>query len=453
MRMKPSIPLLPFALALLASGGVSAPLHLAQASQYFGRLTTGSYVANEHFKVESDGMSDNSFATISSRVYLRVYDISAKKFEWITDFRDKNDFFDTLDAPGLKLTPKNTAQLRQLSLRNADESDRYFVELGRFAVPDTGAVKVDGGSVGVRWNRQVSTALFGGLNPQRSDQATMTYNRDSFAYGANFVYQPRSSDWKRAFYVSNAFVQETVASHIDRRFLYSNLFYQWGTNSQIFGLVYLDFVPRVYAQTGLINYVQRIAPTWTSNLNLTSVNALEYSRTQGVLEQLEPSGFREGGLSLQNTLSPNMKMNYSGRYGTRTADQLSRVEGSAGPTFNRIFSKYFNLATALGYRKDFTNHTTFLKSRLGFYPLNWEGDFDLNIGSKMQSSGVTTHPIIVEASIARYFSKVMYASFTMQEAHEESVNILSFFVKLGYRFGSEDVAPLKDGAPPPGGRP
>ena len=62
------------------------------------------------------------------------------------------------------------------------------------------------------------------------------------------------------------------------------------------------------------------------------------------------------------------------------------------------------------------------------------------------------HPIIGEVSYANYLTKALYGTVSLQYAENEDVRIISGFFKLGYRLGSDDVAPLRNGSAPVEGR-
>ena len=250
------------------------------AANYFGRVTLGGYVATEKFVDPSDGSTSNNFAIVSSRIYTRVSEMTPRKFELISDLRDKHDFFDKLDTERLQLKAANSPQVRQLSLKNTNEADPFMATLGRFPVPEAGAVNVDGGLIGLRWSRSLNTSLFGGLNPLRNDQSIMRFNRNSEVFGLNASFQPKSDSWTQSFFLNNAFVSQVVDGHTDRRFWYSNAFYQWDKNCQVLALLYLDFVPKVFVQTGFASWRQQMTSSLLSSLNFTSIDTIEYSRRQ-----------------------------------------------------------------------------------------------------------------------------------------------------------------------------
>jgi hypothetical protein len=114
------------------------------------RFSLGGFVSRERFAENPD--ESNDFATVSGRAYVLVQDWGKDRWEFASDVRDKNDFFDKLDAERLKLTNRNQLQLRQFSFRRPNYTGRWLPQIGRFAVPESGSVFVDGAQLGVHFS-------------------------------------------------------------------------------------------------------------------------------------------------------------------------------------------------------------------------------------------------------------------------------------------------------------
>lgn len=418
----------------------------------FGRFTTGTYVSKETFTEASDGSTSNDFSTISSRLYLRASEITKQHLEFITDVRDKHDFFDKLDKQNLELKDKNTIQLRQASLRNMNEFGTLYNEFGRFPISEAGAVHVDGLEIGNRFSRTFRSSLFAGLNPKRTEQSTVTFNKDSYVGGAYSLFQLNPNSWKQSFYLSNAAVAQKTGSHLDRVYFFNNLVYSWDSPSQLVAMVYLDFVPRTYIQNGLLSYRQKLSDTFLSTITVSQVDVIEYSYRRGLLERLNPSPYQEASLNLKQNFSKLTSMHYNALYGQRNVDGLKKQEYSLGPAFDQFLNRKTIFQSLLGIRKNFNSNDQFIKARFGYYSNSWEFAIDEEYSYRKETQlNKTYNQIITELSLAHYLSKALYATLSFQDARNERVKIISGFFKLGYRFGTQDVAPLRDGAPATGG--
>jgi hypothetical protein len=135
-------------------------------------------------------------------------------------------------------------------------------------------------------------------------------------------------------------------------------------------------------------------------------------------------------------------------YGERGADGLNFGEFSFGPSSQALFDSKVSAQVLLGGRHNFNTNDGFLRLDLGYYSRVWEIGLAMQKALSVQSYGVIYHPFTGELSLARYFSRDIYGTLSLEEATNERVTIWSGFFKLGYRFGSDDIAPLRDGAPP-----
>ncbi len=424
----------------------------AQASTYFARFTVGSYISDENFSANADGTTRNSFATVSSRAYMRVSELGSNNYEVIADIRDTHDFFEKFDAERLELNSQNSLQVKQLNIRTATLFNNTFGVLGRFPIPEAGAVSADGAQIGYRLDPASNIGFFGGLNPQRIDQTISKWNPDAQNFGMYYRFQPQFDSWYESLVGSAALVMQRVQKNTDRFYFYGNFYRQWKSRNSVIAMGYLDFVPSVKIQTAYISHGRILAPNWYGNIALSAIDVIEYSRRRGVLERLAPSNYLESALRFEQKNSENFALKYNLIYGVRISDHYSRIEGSIGGNLTNFASNHLSFQSLLGYRKNFTSTDEFIHSTLSYISRKWESDLDVEYGFRKQSTGALNHPLITEASYSNYLSKALYGTVSAQYALNEDVRIISAFFKLGYRFGSDDVAPLRDGSPPAGGR-
>lgn len=422
----------------------------AQAAKISERFSFGGYASTERFKDDSGGSDNNDFATISARSYLRVQDWGVGRWEFVGDLRDKNDFFDKLDAERLKLTNRNEFQIRQLSLRKPNPAGFWSPQVGRFAVPEAGAVFVDGAQVGTHWSRSLTSSIFGGLNPKQDANSYLEFNPKASVYGANLTFQDRAQGWNKNLYISHAIVQKGWEGHVDRQFLFHNMHFQWQRDSRLISLVYLDFVPRTYVQTASVILQQALVPTFGVEAEGLSIDAIEYSRRQGVLESLPSSPYRQGVLTLSYRPDNRGKVFVKGTSGKRTVDQKSKTEGALGWIRSGIFSAKWDANLLVGGRKNFTSTDQFGRAGLGYFSRTWETTLDFDYAIQKYETGRTLHPMIAEAAISHYHSRSVYWTLSAQRAADEDKTILSVFFKIGIQTGNQELAPIRDGAPPRG---
>lgn len=421
---------------------------LSLATTVRGRFTVGVFRATERFQENTGGSDKNDSQFVSTRLYLKVSEIKKKNWDVIFDLRDKNDFFDKPDRERLTLTARNSFQVRELDSRYA--KGRYVTQLGRFPVQEAGAVGVDGGLLKYRHSRDTSSSIFAGLNPKRDDQYYYQFNPKDRVFGLLNTYQTLNSSLVRNLYFSHAIVGQAVGSEIDRVYLFHNAIYQWNPSSRLISLLYLDTVPRTFVQNGNILWQQGWNPRWSSQLSLLAVDVITYSRRQGIREKLAPSPFKEIGLRADYASTPRSKWQFGISDGKRDADRLSKAEFYVGLEKNQIWTRHWDVFAKAGGRKNFTSDDLFSNVYLGYFARKWEVGLDAEYGIEKYKDGVTKHPITLELDISNNFSRSLFLASSFQAAKDETVQIMTGFLKLGYRFGAGEAPPLRDGSPPRG---
>lgn len=422
----------------------------AFAYSYYSRFTFGSFISREHFVQSLDGQNNNDFATLSARLFFHAQDIGDQKFELNVDVRDKHDFFEKLDRQLLLLGPENTLQVRRLSLKLPNESGRFFTEVGRFPVPQAGGIHLDGGLAGWRWSPELYTGLFGGLNPKTTEQEYLTFNSQANTIGLFTTYQPPSLNWNRHLYWSATMASENHSGHLDRVFLYQNLLYQWSIPNQILALITVDFVPRTYIQNGILSWNQQWSEPWSSEISMSTIDVIQYSRNQDLLEVLDPSPYHE--VKAKFNLKLNSKLHLRSRisHGIRENDSLKRTEFTFGPLWPQWLDKHATGQILLGFRKNFSSEDQLIRGSIGYFSKLWEVDFSGEYGLRSEISGTLYHTTSLELGVTRQFSKQFMGTVFIQKASDERVDIYSLSLKIGYRFSNAPIPPLREGNPPRG---
>lgn len=434
-----------FLLTLLICSG------FAHAALVTGRLTVGGYAASETFQDADGGSVRNDFLTASSRLYLQASQMGQRKnWQLTTDVRDKHDFFDKLDRERLQLNERNTVQVRQLNARYDSSGRRTFTTVGRFPVLEAGNVHSDGVMAGLSPSATWTLAAFGGLNAKRNDQQYVTYNPESIGYGAYARYQSDRRNWNKNLYGSLAFVEQQYEGQVDRRYLYTTSLQQWSGRARLIHFLYLDFVPRTYVQTAYLDWAFGLSNSWTAGLRGLAVDVIEYSRRQGVRESLEPSPYKEGTFSLIKNFHAKLRTIVDVTYGKRSSDNLDKKEYKLKFQMPQLISNRWDSSLTAIVRDNFVSQDTLGRASLGYFSRRWEMSLDFETGVEKYDSGEILHPLVAEISYGRYFSRRAFLALSIERAQDEEVAINSAFFKFTYRFGNEDVAPIRDGASPRG---
>lgn len=437
-----------FLLLCWTSGWLVLLLAEARADDYTGRIMLGSYLSREDFSTPPlDGQSTNDYLTASGQFFLDVAKMGPSDLDLTIDVRDKNDFFDKLDEEKLQLTGINKLEPYQLSIKDPRTGGLYW-EAGRFGVPEAGSAWNDGAELGETWYGAADrTSIFGGLNARQPYQSYPTFNPNSPQLGVYNVYQPKFDSWARTFYLSNAVVSQMVDGQLTRLYFYTDTNYQWSASSRVSGMLYLDFVPDVYIQTGLLTYTQLINPRLTTTVSAIALDVVQYSNQQGILERLPSSPYKGATADAREKVSDTAFLDLAGRYGYRTDDGLSMKEVSVGSLFPRLFGDHFQFRDSLIYREDFTAIDKLMRLGVDYYSNAWELSLSIDYGIEYETSSNVEHPVIFDSTLTRYFTKDLFSSLSFEVGENEVVSIYSASIAVGYRFGNRGVAPVHDATP------
>ncbi len=420
----------------------------ADAAKYNGSVTLGGYASIENNQAMSDGTTLNDFAAASSRFFLKVDDITSNSYEFVTDIRDKNDFYGALDTIGKQLVNENSFQARQLSIRYPNPKG-FYGTLGRFPVAEAGGVLNDGAEAGYHFSKNFGFAGFGGLNARLPEQTYATFNPTANQYGVYLNYEPKDQPWTSYLYSTQAYVTQSVASQIDRSYFYSNTVYQWAPDDRIFYLLYVDFVPFTFIQTASVSFQKKLGEGIYSEFGVLGYDTIEYHRLQSAREILTPSPYKEGNMRWKEKLSTTFQLTERASYGVRDLDHLSRFESALGINLPKLGDKHLDSYFEGGYRNRFDRYGPFAKVGTGYFSPTWELNLDLDYGIEYNAIQ-NKHVIVAEVAVGNFLSRELFSTFSFQYSADELVTIMSGFFKITYRFGRAEVSPIRDGASPVG---
>lgn len=323
-------------------------------------------------------------------------------------------------------------------------------QFGRFQLPEAGAVFVDGAQVEYKFNHLWKAGAFGGFNPKSAENSYLQLETDAQQGGVFATYQSKDDGWYKNLFFSHGLVNQKYKSQDERSFFFHNLVYQWEEASRLISFLNYDFVPSSKLQTMNFIYQQKWNPVYSSELNYLMIDVLEYRRTQGVLEKLAASPYSESRLQLNRKNSATSEVGIEASSGQRQADKLKRDEVALGYSQMELIGKNVDLRLKLGNRTNFTSKDTFARVGIGYFSRKWEYPLDTQYEVDVNDDKTTTHPLTVELALTNYYSKEIFLTGSFQRAADENVTIMSSFVKVGYRFGNQEIPPVRDGASPRG---
>lgn len=422
---------------------------VASGAKVNGRIQSGLLAARETFSDSAAGSESNDLEIFSFRSFLEYSEIGQYRWVFTTDLRDKYDAFGTLNRERLKLEPNNDFQVQQMSFRQPIfKTSGWGYSVGRFAVSEAGGAFVDGVSILGRAAGKWEFGFFGGLNPKIVGQSSLTYNSNATNVGTYLRYQAEALGWNRSFYFDHALLEQKVDNVVDRRYLYHNLGYQWSQNSRVLSSLYLDMIPRTYLQQGNLSWRQEYLAWFYTKLGLLAVDAIEYAHIQNVREQLAAAPYKQGLFSIDFRFTPNLYWEVATLHGKRETDELSKSEVAMTLRQQRLFDSKWDAHWVLGHRNNFSSRDDFGRVVLGYYSNRWEVYLNVEAAvEKLIADQREIHSLATELTWSQFWTRALYSSFSFQKASDEQVDVYTGFFKLGYRYGSADIPPLRDGSP------
>ncbi len=419
------------------------------AAEQFGRFSVGAFSSTEKFNSTADGAPENDAQNFLGRMYLRVADIESGHSEFVADLRDNYDMFGTLNMTQQQLDSKNAFQARTIYVGNFPAKNKWNYEVGRFSLMETGGTFTDGLVVQHHFTEASRLGIFGGANPYSEADQLVEYVPHAIDMGIYFSYEPNEPRAVKNFFMNFALVQNQYSSEVDRQYFYENIYYQWGPKSRILTTGYLDFVPTTKLQTGTFNYDQRVNDRQTSHLHLLAVDTITYRRLQNIRSTLPASPYEQGQLYWDFLWGRDNMIQPMVTYGHREVDGLTKNENRLNVIFNDFEDHRLDANFYIGQRSNFVSQDLFAGLGGGFYSAKWEFSGDLQLAQENYSAQVL-HPITATANVSYVQNRDLFYVASLEYAQDENVVIWANFLKLTYRFGSKETAPLRDGAPTKG---
>lgn len=424
--------------------------HTSKAALITGRLSVGGYISKETISAPGETSGTNDFATVSSRLYLKVQNLGGLDF--VTDLRDKHDFFDKLSADRRSLKDANDFQVREASARYPNPGGVFFTSLGRFSILEAGSVFVDGIELGSKLHQNLKLGTFGGHNPKRPEYSYLRSDNPDITYGAYLSSQSPPGNTTKFYNSSHAYVVNSVNGFNDRQYFYSQIHYQYNSLSRILSNLYIDFVPRTFLQNGNLLFHHGFSKNFDASLQLSAIDTITYSRSRNVLETLPSSPYQDASVHMRAASSSSSQWLADLRYGKRELDNKVRQEGKLGYRQLGLLSSRLDITTFIGYRQEFITQGPEFLLESSYFSRSWE--YGLNFQTSVEertdndaNNPASLHPMTIEAYIANLTSGNLFSTLSIEYARNEIVSILSAFFKITYRFGPSDLPPVRERAP------
>ena len=423
----------------------------AHSYEYHGSLLSGGYLAREDVTGEIELNTDNDRAVYSGRAFLDVNRIGSQQYQFTADLRDKHDFFDKIDTQRLQLSGKNTPRLRQLVFRDPGTSHSLFWSAGRFLPAENNIIYNDGLEAGIHLSTNHKVGIFGGYRPKINEERAATLGSNSYQTGIYHVYQNDTSSWDEGKYLSNMLVYApqyfddlptpTVA-FINQGFLHLS------ANNRLATYLNLQGTPDVRVEDAKVELDKRFDQKLSTRFIASRIDQIEYRNQRDILDRLPPTAYSQAKIAGQYRLNETIRIDANLLAGKREADRLRKYEMSGGANFTKLAAGHLAMSVILGARRGFNSRDLFAASTLSRFAEKWLIDADLRVTRQNRDSGIIRNQYVVGSNLGFYVTRALLATVGAELAKDENVTIISGLLTIGYRFGSRELTPLRDVAPP-----
>jgi hypothetical protein len=426
-------------------------------ASYYGRFISGGFISKEIIRSETknNDIRYNDVAILSQRLYVNFDKILETSNEFTVDIRDKNNFFDKLNSETLKLNSRNTLQLHQFFVHNTPKDEQPLAySVGRFSIPDAGAVVTDGVDIGMIKNLygySTKFSFFYGLNPQLLDETSITFNKDSKVYGGYANLEEKSSDWTSHFFSTSALVRQVYKSELDRFYFFNNTSSQTSNGNFFSSILYYDIQPVMNIQNLWTSYTFLLPNKYKIRSTISTIDTLHYSRVQDVRETLASSRYHQASVAI-NTPSAydSIFLESKMSLGLRTVDKKNMMELKFRAFFPKIYLDEISGSLNAAAKKNFVSNDLIFGG--SFIHSNKQREISLSEDIQIQRK--TGFPLnyasITDGSYTKFIDRSLYGILSIQNIIDKNVSIFSALFKITYRFGEGGQAPIRDGSPPMG---
>ncbi len=421
------------------------------AFDYHGYLLGGGYVVREEFIAEESGVKNNDRALASTRFTLDLTKITSQQYQAFIDVRDSHDFFDKVDSERLELSGRNSLRIRQLYFRDPGHSHRYFWSIGRFLPGSNNVLFNDGAEIGIRLNSSHRIGTFAGYKPRVNDEPVADIGTDLYQAGAFHIYESEGQSWDDGKYIANFLISgpqyPNNSAIITNTWINQSLLH-FGPSHRASSYLNVTGQSSPQLEDGRLEWDERFNSKLSARLGVSHLDLRAYRHQQDILEPLVASPYSQGRGLVQYRIDERFRLESTLILGQRSIDNLQKQELTVGGTITRFAAQHAQASAFVGIRKGFISRDFFIATSGNYFADTWMGDLSVRYTRQGRYSGIELNQIVVNSNLGIYLSKQILATAGGEFAADENNRIASGLITIGYRFGTRELTPLRDVAPP-----
>lgn len=411
----------------------------ASAVNFDGNIRTGVYSSQISIADDTSGNGINNQQIISSRFHLDVSEISRNDKVSI-DIRDKYDFFGAIDSELLQLESKNTILVRELVYKKPWYNNPLYFSLGRFSLPEANILANDGAEIGYRFNRNNRLSLFGGLAdksiylPREISEDPEGFDKTQF--GLFWYFEDTSPEMGDSIRVTNAIAKAPTVSLLNAS---SRLYYHhyglWlleGDN-RLTSFVDIDLTPNMNLRKLILSY-SLLGNRSQFFANITRLHQDDFRLKREIRYELPASKLNLLSSRFIYRHTRDVSSEFVGDVQNRVSDSLNSFDLGYGLRLKDIFTRTSAIGFLAGYRSHFLSNDMYFKARFDHYQEKFGVHLSNIYRTESYKNGDKLNPLTFNGELSFNLSPSLRGSGALSYTTDEKVDILSFYLALGYNF-------------------
>lgn len=444
-------------------GALGAWTGSVHATEYHAHGLLGAYVAKETVKDGAEKSSSNDQEAVLGRLFFDATRMGGVRSQFTLDVRDRYDSFGAQDQDRPRLVPSNDAQIRQLALKYPFESGRLYAALGRVPIIDAAVIGNDGLDVQYRMTNRFRLGGFAGLYPELRYGVQPSLAQELPQGGLYGIYDDKSAGWEKHTLISSAIVSRQKASESavlagetppsDQEspslMLFANAVHQASADRRYTGLAQLDLAPHVSARNVWLGWHASLTPGLSSTLSLVRIDPTGYNRQRDALDTLQPSVLTRVSADLRHQMNREWTLLYDGAFGTRSADQRTRIEAGTRAVRSGLIKGRLSLYGGFGFRKNYISQDLLARAGATYAWNTYDLALHQQVVSQKKDDGTERQSFVSDVTGSALFSDSILGTLTVEYAQAGSSRSVSGMAGIGFRFGSGQETPSGPNPAPP----
>jgi hypothetical protein len=365
--------------------------------------------------------------------------------EFLMTVKDRYNAFGKIKPATQDFDADNAVELNEFVYQRPWDDHEIHFSLGRFSLPDADIHRHDGVEIGYRWNRSHRWSVFGGAAPRNSlrvsTQRTFESNGPGEQFGVLWTYDDPDAD---DVSMSHALVRSPADAFNPQThtYIHHQSSYQPGPAHQFYNQVNWDLAPVSLIRRAYLSYQFQ-----NTDYHLTSsyqrLAADDYEPLRDISYAWRPGKRDTLTLNLSHPLQKELFLEYQVQVSRLSREQRDQGMAGIGSRYQGLAQGQVSLGGWLARRDDEVSKEQLLRLYLDQFQTQYNIHLEHEYSRRRYfdtEETITQNRSSLELGFS--FSELLRGSMAYSMTASSRVNIATFYLMLGYSFGSTFPAPM-----------